>query len=325
LYLDSRYHAIETKRQFCPANLQQAVAETATGEPKMTLPISGFLLNSGYKRIPVLLLAALLVISTAPVRAQQPGLRLYIFDNGRIEGLAPELFNFTADEVSETGFIVTSYLIQHPKGNLLWETGAVPDEALPLDGSPYREGQTVVTVSLESQLASIGLAIEDIDFIAMSHLHSDHNGNANRFAGARWIVQEAERDAMFSGEPFRVMDPALFSELKDAETTILHNEDHDVFGDGSVRILSAPGHTPGHQVLLVNLPETGPVLLAGDLYHFPEEIKTGKTPTFEFDPPTTAVSRARIQALLDQTGAQLWIGHDLHTHESLRFAPAWYE
>jgi N-acyl homoserine lactone hydrolase len=271
------------------------------------------------------MLALLLATAGSHVQAQEPGLRLYIFDNGRIEGLAPELFNFTADEVQETSFIVTSYLIRHPQGDLLWEAGAVPDEELPADGSAYREGPTVVTKSLVSQLSAIGVGIEDIDYIAMSHLHSDHNGNANTFAGAHWIVQEAERTAMFSGEPFRVMDPALFSELQGADTTILHNEDYDVFGDGTVRILSAPGHTPGHQVLLLNLPDTGPVLLAGDLYHYPEEITTGKTPTFEYDPPTTAVSRTHIQSVLEETGAQLWIGHDLHTHEGLRFSPQWYE
>jgi N-acyl homoserine lactone hydrolase len=295
----------------------ETVMNHSTGKVKQPL-------RTGYKRVlqSFCLLLSAYALSTS---AQEPGLRLYVFDNGRIEGLAPELFNFTAEEVQETDFIVTSYLIQHPDGNLLWEAGAVPDADLPADGSAYREGPTVVTRSLSSQLAGIGLGIEDIDFIAMSHLHSDHNGNANSFAGAHWIVQEAERNAMFSGEPFRVMDPSLFSALEQADTTILHNEEYDVFGDGSVRILPTPGHTPGHQVLLVNLPGTGPILLAGDLYHYPEEIETGRTPTFEYDPPTTGISRERIQTLLDETGAQLWIGHDLPTHARLRFAPAYYE
>lgn len=266
-----------------------------------------------------------LTISFA-LQAQQPAdVRLYIFDNGQINGLAPELFNFTREEVAETDFVVTSELIVHPQGILLWEAGAVPDHELPADGSALNEGPAVVSKSLSGQLAEIGYSMEDIDYFAMSHLHSDHNGNANDYAGARWIVQKADRDMMFSGEEVRIMVPAQFAALEDADTIILDNEDYDVFGDGSVRIISAPGHTPGHQVLLVNLAEYGPVLLAGDLYHYPEEVPTGRFPTFEHDPATSALSREKIQTLLNATGAKMWIGHDKPTHQKLNFSPAFYE
>jgi N-acyl homoserine lactone hydrolase len=257
--------------------------------------------------------------------SQQTGIRMYLFDNGVVVGLDPALFNFKREEVSETDFVVTSQLIVHPNGVLLWEAGAVPDSELPANGLMYTEGAVVVGKSLASQLASVGYSYDDIDLFAMSHLHSDHNGNANALNGARWIVQKADRDMMFSGEEVRIMVPANFAALKDADTILLDNEDYDVFGDGSVRIISAPGHTPGHQVLLVNLAGYGPVLLGGDLYHYPEEITTGRTPTFEFDPPTSAVSRARVQQLLKDTGAELWIGHDKPTHQKLKFAPEYYE
>jgi len=282
-----------------------------------------------FSRLPVWTMAGVITILSSGFSALsnaqiEEGLKLYIFDNGQIRGLAPELFNFTAEEVSETSFIVTSYLIVHPQGTLLWDAGAVPDHDLPADGSEYAEGATVVSQSLTSQLAAIGVASTDIDYFVMSHLHSDHNGNANDFADATWIVQEADRNMMFSGEPVRVMNASQFSALETATTLILHNEDYDVFGDGSVKILSAPGHTPGHQVLLVHLPDYGPVLLAGDLYHYPQEIETGRTPTFEYDPATTAISRARIQQVLRDTGAQMWISHDIATHARLNFSPAFY-
>lgn len=257
--------------------------------------------------------------------AEDNGVKLYIFDNGEINGLDPELFNFSAEEVQETGFVVTSNLIVHPDGILLWEAGAVPDHELPADGSVFNEGPTVVKQSLAGQLAQIGYSMDDVKFFAMSHLHSDHNGNANDFAGARWIVQKADRDMMFAGEEVRIMDASQFSALEDADTILLDNEDYDVFGDGSVRIISAPGHTPGHQVLLVNLDDYGPVLLAGDLYHYPEEITTGRFPTFEFDPATSAISRQKIQTLLKETGARMWIGHDKTIHSTLKFAPEFYE
>ena len=110
----------------------------------------------------------------------------------------------------------------------------------------------------------------------MSHYHSDHTANANAFASATWIVQKAERDFMFADKPQGIIQPAHYSALKTAKTRILNDEDFDVFGDGTVVVKSAPGHTPGHQVLFVKLPKTGPVLLAGDLYHYPEERTTGR-------------------------------------------------
>lgn len=285
--------------------------------------------NNKIPLIPALGAVLVGLMFTAAASAQSPSppgkVRLYIFDNGEINGLPPETFNFTREEVRETDFVVTSELIVHPDGILLWEAGAVPDAELPADGSRFTEGPTVVTRSLSGQLAEIGYSMDDIDFFAMSHLHSDHNGNANDYAKAKWIVQKADRDMMFAGEQVRIMEPAYFAALKDAETILLDNEDYDVFGDGSVRIISAPGHTPGHQVLLVELEDYGPVLLAGDLYHYPEEVATGRTPTFEYDAATSAISRAKIQRLLQETGAKMWIGHDKLTHQSLNFSPRFYE
>jgi hypothetical protein len=75
----------------------------------------------------------------------------------------------------------------------------------------------------------------------------------------------------------------------------------------------------------VKLAKTGPVLLAGDLYHYPEERTTGKTPTFEFNAEQSRVSRDRVESFIKQTGAQLWIEHDIATHAKLPFAPAYVE
>jgi glyoxylase-like metal-dependent hydrolase (beta-lactamase superfamily II) len=130
---------------------------------------------------------------------------------------------------------------------------------------------------------------------------------------------------MFSDTPQGIIQPAQYSALKDAKTKLLNDEDFDVFGDGTVVVKSAPGHTPGHQVLFVRLPKTGPVLLAGDLYHYPEERTTGRIPTFEFNAEQSKASRAKIEAFIKQTGAQLWIEHDIATHAKLPKAPAFVE
>jgi N-acyl homoserine lactone hydrolase len=159
----------------------------------------------------------------------------------------------------------------------------------------------------------------------MSHYHSDHTANANDFASATWIVQKAEHDFMMSEKPQGIIQPDHYSALRKAKTRILSNEDLDIFGDGSVVVMSTPGHTPGHQVLFVKLAKRGPVVLGGDLYHYPEERATGRIPTFEFNADQSKASRAKVEAFLKQNKAELWIEHDMATHAKLPKAPAFIE
>jgi glyoxylase-like metal-dependent hydrolase (beta-lactamase superfamily II) len=251
--------------------------------------------------------------------------RIYLFDGGRIDGLDTKLFGFERSEIKEPNFRLTSYLIVHPRGTLMFDSGGVPDSAFTKDGATVKEGVITATRQLKPQLAAAGYKPSEVQWFALSHYHSDHTANANDFAGATWIVQKAERDAMFADKPASIMQQAHFSALKNAKTKLLDNEDFDVFGDGAVVIKSTPGHTPGHQVLFVRLARTGPVLLAGDLYHYPEERTTGKTPTFEFNAEQSRASREKVEAFLKQTGAKLWIEHDIATHAPLPFAPAFVD
>jgi glyoxylase-like metal-dependent hydrolase (beta-lactamase superfamily II) len=251
--------------------------------------------------------------------------RLYIFDCGVIKGLGVELFGFKKDEVPIRDFFVACYLVAHPMGTLMWDVGVVPDGAFKGDGAPVTEGASTVTKPLLPQLAALGYTPADITYLAMSHYHSDHTANANAFAGSTWLVRQAERDAMFAEKPAGIIQQATFSALKTAKTTILDKDDYDVFGDGTVVIKSAPGHTPGHQVLFLKLRKTGPLLVAGDLYHYPEERTMNRFPSFEFNKEQSAASRANIDAFLKKTNAQMWISHDAATNALLKKAPAFYD
>jgi N-acyl homoserine lactone hydrolase len=251
--------------------------------------------------------------------------RLYVFENGYIRGLSTKLFNFAPEEIKQPDFVNVSYLVVHPKGTLQFDAGAIPDSHFKGDGAPVTEGILSASKPLVPQLAAAGYKPSDITYLAMSHYHSDHTGNANEFAGATWIVQKADHDWMFADKPEGIIEPATYSALRNAKKRILDNEDLDVFGDGTVRVVSAPGHTPGHQVLFVRLPKRGPVVLAGDLYHYPEERATGRLPTFEFNADQSRAARAKVEALLKQTGAQLWIEHDIATHEKLPKSPGYIE
>lgn len=259
----------------------------------------------------------------APVPASP---RLYVMDCGMITAMNPQLYDLEADEISGSGdFATPCYLIEHPQGTLVWDLGEIPDAEFPLDGSPAESGPFISNLPLLPQLAEIGYAPEDITYVAMSHYHTDHSANANSFAGSTWIVQRAERDAMFAEEAPGISERSYYSQLEDSETILLEGEDYDVFGDGSVVIKFTPGHTPGHQALFVDLANTGPILLAGDLYHYVEERTLDRVPTFDFDREMTRASRRMVEEFLVESGARMWIEHDMALFDTLDKAPAYYD
>ena len=284
------------------------------------------------RNLAALLVAAALTVSCADKPAAT-GPRLYILDCGDIKPMDPTLFGLKKEEIAgDASFVTPCYLVVHPKGNLIWDVGQVPDAQIPDDGT-----EVVVQDLLKArrklvpQLEALGVKVSDIDYIAMSHYHLDHTANANLFAGSTWIVQKGDRDPILAPRPAnppatgRVPDPKFFEGLANSKTIVLNGEDHDVFGDGTVVIKSTPGHTPGHQSLFLKLANTGGVLLAGDLYHYPEEITYKKIPSFDTNKEQTARSRAMIEEFVKQNRAQLWIQHDYTTGLKRKIAPAFYD
>ncbi len=269
------------------------------------------------------LAAGTMLAQTAP--KPPSSLRLYVMDCGVIKGLKVTRFGFKEGEVPMRDFVVPCYLVVHPKGTLIWDVGVIPDEAFPAGGGPARQDISTATKTLKSQLAEIGYKPADINYISLSHYHSDHTGNANQFASSTWLVPLAERNAMFAATAAAIMDQRSYSALKSSKTVVLGSDDYDVFGDGTVVIKSAPGHTPGHQVLFLKLASFGPLLVAGDLYHYPEERTMKRFPDFEFNTEQSAVSRAAIDEFLKKSGAQMWIEHDTATFVKLKKSPAYYD
>lgn len=260
----------------------------------------------------------------APPRPKS--LRLYVFNCGSLNISDPERFRFKKEELATTDMSVACFLIVHPKGTLMWDVGAVPDHALKPGAKSATEGYATITETLRSQLQKIGYEPSDIQYLALSHYHYDHVANANDFAGATWLARKVERDAMFAPVlPDKKMNPANYSALKNSKTILIPTDDYDVFGDGTVVMKLAPGHTPGHQVLFLKLKKTGPIVLSGDLYHYPEERTLHRVPTFEWNQQVTVETRAKIEAFLKQSGAQLWIQHDYRANSKLKKAPQFYE
>lgn len=273
-------------------------------------------------------LFAYMLFTAAALAADKPAVksvRLYVFDCGKLHYADPSRFNFKNEEVKVYDLSVGCYLIAHPKGTLMWDVGVIPDSTFPSDGQPATKLYATATKTLKAQLSQAGYNPNDITYLAMSHSHWDHLANANEFAHSTWLVRPIERNILFGPNPPERSTPDEYNALKDSKTVSLPEGDYDVFGDGSVIIKPAYGHTPGHSVLYVKLAKTGPVVLSGDLYHYPEEVTADRYPINEFNKDQTHQSRIAIQAFLKQSGAKLWIQHDYAAFQKLKKAPGFYE
>ena len=265
-------------------------------------------------------------------RAPQ-SVRLYVLDGGTLES-DPARYRLAREEVSAVPLAVTAFLIVHPKGTLMWDTGAIADDSWTPTGRPVtrrlvlsnsQERRVTLRTSMKAQLAAIGYAPADITYLALSHYHWDHTANANQFVKSTWLARQVERDVMLPEKTPDPPQPSTFADLRNGKTLLITADDHDVFGDGTVVIKLAKGHTPGHQLLYVRLEKTGGVVLSGDLYHYPEERTLDRLPTFEFDIEQTRQSRRALDTFLKQTGARLWIQHDFTAMAKVRKAPGYYE
>jgi glyoxylase-like metal-dependent hydrolase (beta-lactamase superfamily II) len=257
---------------------------------------------------------------------------LYVFDCGvlNITTAGVERYHVTPAEVGETRMSVPCFLIAHPRGTLLWDLGVIPDGVVEGQQGGARANvnptaAAVVTRTLKSQLAQIGYAPADIKYVALSHAHIDHSANLNEFAASTWLTRSAERDFMWAENNPRV-NPSFYTRLKNSPIVLLDKDEHDVFGDGQAIIKAAPGHTPGHQVLILRLAATGLIMLGGDLYHYPPERALHRAPPDnEFNVQASAASRVTIEEYLRRTKAALWIQHDFGANAKLKKSPAYYE
>ena len=241
--------------------------------------------------------------------------RLYNFDCG--DGVAGDssLWSPGVDVGKPRDFVNSCYLIHHARGWMLWDTGLPDAVAAKPQGEPSDDPRSVhwfLRKTLASQIEQLGLRLSDIAFVGISHTHPDHIGNVELFPHATLLVQRAEYDWV-APSGFRPEHPVI---KLDGDT--------DLFGDGSVIAISTPGHTPGHQSLLIRLPTTGAVLLSGDAVHFQSNWDNRRVPDWSVDVAKTYASMQRIAGLLEAEKARMWINHDKPQRDRLRLSPDFY-
>jgi len=251
------------------------------------------------------------------VEVVKPEISLYILDGGNIKANNLNLFAQGDTYKGESKLLANAYyIINHPKGKLLWDTG-LPEGIVGKD--PYTTPDGAFTISrpdsLKNQFAKFKLVPEDITHIAFSHVHFDHTGAASAFGNAKWLVQKSEMDFINSPEIKNnaFYDVNSFASLKNKEVI---NGDYDVFGDGSVIIKSMPGHTAGHQVLFLDLPTEGPIVLSGDMYHFKENRQAGIVPQFNHNIAQSNQSMTDFELFVESKNARVMIQHDLNDFNS---------
>ena len=253
----------------------------------------------------------------------RPALRLYVLDTGLIDMTDYAMFSPSAGEREPYLMPVRSYVVVHPQGTLVWDTGI--EDAIHAEGKRQiiEEIAFKVPKTMRSQLDEIGIDPASVTYLAFSHLHPDHVGNVGLFPQTTVLLQQDEADAAFGPDAEQLTYfPDAYAALERDNVRAVDGE-HDVFGDGSVVLTPLPGHTPGHQGLLVTLPETGRVLLAGDVSYSAKDYAASAVRTQNVDLEASARSLEAAKRL-ERDGVAVWLHHDAEAQRDVRTAPEFY-
>ena len=197
-------------------------------------------------------------------------------------------------------FTFSCYVIRHGAQVMVWDTGYLPGSVPNATNKP-----------LADLLKQMNVDPDEVKFVGVSHFHGDHTGQLASLKNATLLIGKGDWDGVNAIPPMGGANVKGFAEwIAEKRKVEPLSADKDVFGDGSVMVLRAPGHTPGHSILLVRLKETGPVLLSGDAVHFLENYDYERVPGFNFDRAQTIASIQRMKQLAANLKATVIIQHD---------------
>jgi glyoxylase-like metal-dependent hydrolase (beta-lactamase superfamily II) len=204
--------------------------------------------------------------------------------------------------------VASCYLIKNGSRYMLWDTGL---EATFIAKPQENAAQRVsLRTSIVDQLKKLGVRPDQIEMIGISHYHFDHLGQAASFPKAKLVIGKGDLDALKAKPTPPGMQPDLLKPWIGGGGKVTAAEsDVDLFHDGRVIMLKMPGHTPGHNALLVKL-ASGNVLLTGDLYHFTEQVLIKGVPPFNTDRADTLASMDRFDKLARNLQAKVIIQHE---------------
>ncbi len=197
-------------------------------------------------------------------------------------------------------FTFSCYVVRHGTDVMVWDTGYLPGSVPNARNRP-----------LADLLQQMNVNPDDVKYVGVSHFHADHTGQLAALRNATLLIGKGDWDGITSDPPMAGANAKGFAEwIAEKRKVETQLADKDVFGDGTVMMLRAPGHTPGHSMLLVRLKDMGPVLLSGDAVHFIENYNLEGVPGFNFDRAQTIASIQRIKQMQKNLNATLIIQHD---------------
>ena len=257
--------------------------------------------------------------------------KLYRLDCGRSIANDESIWTPGENQGHSIEFSSTCWLVKRGNQWLLWDTG-VP-EATADDPNGWSTLPKLILYHLDKtltgQLAEIGLKPPDVTYVAISHTHGDHIGNVTLFPDAEILIQRTEYEWIHGGNgPNENVNQlmALARRLMGNPRNLrLTDGDLDVFDDGSVTLISTPGHTPGSQSLLVHLKNSGFIILSGDVVHLEENFAKSRVPSLNTDKQASIESMERIRQIIKTYKAIMFINHDKKQTDGLKLLPAFYD
>lgn len=258
-------------------------------------------------------------------QAAAPDVQMYLLDCGHMTlGDKSVLSDQGMYKGQSYDLVMSCYLIKHGNEWLLWDAG-LPKKYL---AGPITEGTFVTKLdrTIAAQLKEIGLRPEDINYVAVSHSHFDHSGQVDDFPNATLIIQRAELDAMADIEKASAhyIDVSLFSTHvagKDLKRVRVIDGDTDLFGDGTLKAIHTPGHTPGSMALLLKLNKAGYYVLSGDQWHITESHQHQTVPSWNYDHNQTISSGKKLDDVIAKNHATLVIEHEPVDNKKLPVFP----
>jgi len=257
--------------------------------------------------------------------------KLYRLDCGRSVANDESVWTPGENVGRNIEFSSTCWLLKHGSEWLLWDTGVPQDTVNDPRGWSTLPKLIVYHLdrSLTDQLSEIGLKPADIGLVAVSHSHGDHIGNVGLFTNATIVMQRAEylwiHSANGPNDNVNQLMALARKLLGTPKNLQLVNGDTDVFGDGSVTLISTPGHTPGHQSMLVHLRKSGFIMLSGDVAHLEENFQRDIVPSLNTNKAESIASMAKVRRLLAAYQAMFFINHDKNQTRKLKLLPAFYD